>query len=241
VTTRMAVAKRASSLSIWTIAVVGSAVAAPKQQQQVAYAQQNTQMNYYTAPAPTERLAAGASVQHDGHSYANNATQATPNYYAPATHTSHAAQYNYYPVNTSAAQPQSSRKSLKSFFKNASAANHYQQQQPTTQNVSYQPASGTEAVGKASWYGSDFHGGKTANGERYNMESLTAAHRTLPFGSQVKVTCLDTGKECVVRINNRGPYIKGRILDLSKAAARQVGMLGRGVGRIKMQVLSYGG
>lgn len=250
-TTRMAVAKRASSLSIWTFALVGSAVAAPKQQQQQAYSQPVTQPNYYSAPAPTQRLAAGASVsashQNYGHAYQYQQAHSHQHHQqyqqyqqyqqAPASHA--AAQYNYYAVDTSAAQPTSSRKTLKSMFKNASAANGYHQQ-VSVQNASYARSSGTEAIGKASWYGKDFHGGKTASGERYNMESMTAAHRTLPFGSQVKVTCLDSGRECVVRINNRGPYIKGRILDLSKAAARQVGMIGKGVGRVKMQVLSYG-
>lgn len=99
---------------------------------------------------------------------------------------------------------------------------------------------GTSSLGQsgmASWYGSDFHGGKTANGERYDMYSMTAAHRTLPFGTLVKVTNECNGRECVVRINNRGPYLKGRILDLSKAAATQLGMVSRGVSKVRMQVL----
>lgn len=94
------------------------------------------------------------------------------------------------------------------------------------------------ATGKASWYGGDFHGGRTANGERYDMESMTAAHRSLPFGTKVKVTNLENGNECVVRINNRGPYRRGRMLDLSKAAARQLGILRRGICQVKMEVLS---
>lgn len=100
--------------------------------------------------------------------------------------------------------------------------------------------SGVEGLidfGKASWYGKDFHGGKTANGERYDMESMTAAHRTLPFGTKIRVTNLENGNECIVRINNRGPYLRGRILDLSKGAARQLGMVGRGIARVKMEVL----
>lgn len=95
-------------------------------------------------------------------------------------------------------------------------------------------------VGKASWYGGDFHGGRTANGERYDMESLTAAHRTLPFGTQIKVTNLENGQECVVRINNRGPFRQGRILDVSRAAARELGMIGRGIAKVQMQILSLG-
>ncbi|MGI8907308.1 MAG: septal ring lytic transglycosylase RlpA family protein [Candidatus Sumerlaeaceae bacterium] len=100
---------------------------------------------------------------------------------------------------------------------------------------SYSPAAVLRGV--ASWYGRDFHGGKTANGERYDMNSMTAAHRSLPFGTLVKVTNECNGRECVVRINNRGPYLKGRILDLSKAAASQLGMVSRGVSRVQMQVL----
>src|SRR3954451_13555805 len=73
--------------------------------------------------------------------------------------------------------------------------------------------------GVASWYGPGFHGKKTANGERFNTHALTAAHKTLPFGTQLRVTNDRTGKSVVVRINDRGPYAHGRVLDLSKAAA----------------------
>src|SRR4051812_16150970 len=68
--------------------------------------------------------------------------------------------------------------------------------------------------GLASWYGRAFHKRRTANGERYNMYALTAAHRTLPFGTKLRVKCVETGKEVVVRINDRGPFVDGRILDL---------------------------
>ncbi|MGL4397146.1 MAG: septal ring lytic transglycosylase RlpA family protein, partial [Hyphomicrobium sp.] len=80
--------------------------------------------------------------------------------------------------------------------------------------------------GMASWYGGKFHGRKTANGERYNQWSMTAAHKTLPFGTRVRVTNARTGNSVVVRINDRGPFIKGRIIDLSKAAANQLGING---------------
>lgn len=82
--------------------------------------------------------------------------------------------------------------------------------------------------GVASWYGPGFHGRLTANGERYDMNELTAAHRTLPFGTQVLVRNPRNGKEVVVRINDRGPYVAGRVIDLSKAAARAVGIDGIG-------------
>lgn len=80
--------------------------------------------------------------------------------------------------------------------------------------------------GIASWYGPGFHNRLTANGERYNMNALTAAHRTLPFGTMVLVKNTATGKTVTVRINDRGPYIKGRIIDLSRAAAKELGISG---------------
>lgn len=82
--------------------------------------------------------------------------------------------------------------------------------------------------GMASWYGPGFHGRLTANGERFDMNELTAAHKTLPFGTRVLVHNPRTGKEVVVRINDRGPFIKGRMLDLSKAAAKALGFKSRG-------------
>ena len=91
-------------------------------------------------------------------------------------------------------------------------------------------------VGEASWYGPDFHGRITANGERYNMLGLTAAHKTLPFNTLVKVTNLDTGKSAVIRINDRGPFAKGRILDLSYASARALGANHPGVIRVRIEV-----
>ena len=78
--------------------------------------------------------------------------------------------------------------------------------------------------GVASWYGPGFHGKKTANGERFNTNDLTAAHKTLPFGTKLRVTNERTGKSVVVRINDRGPYAHGRVIDLSKAAAEAVGL-----------------
>lgn len=92
-------------------------------------------------------------------------------------------------------------------------------------------------TGEASWYGPTFHGKTTANGERYNMLLLTAAHRTLPFGTLVKVTNLGNGKTATVRINDRGPFLKGRILDLSYAAARALGANAPGVIRVRLDVI----
>jgi rare lipoprotein A (peptidoglycan hydrolase) len=91
--------------------------------------------------------------------------------------------------------------------------------------------------GKASFYGGEFHGRRTANGEIYNQNSLTAAHRTLRMGTMVKVKNLRNGREVTVRINNRGPYIRSRIIDVSTQAARQLRMLGSGVIPVEIAVL----
>jgi rare lipoprotein A len=98
---------------------------------------------------------------------------------------------------------------------------------------------GSEA-GMASYYGDAHQGRRTANGERFDMHALTAAHRTLPFGTRVKVTNLDNGRSVVVRINDRGPYVKGRVIDLSKAAARELRFLDRGTTRVRLEVVSAG-
>lgn len=89
-----------------------------------------------------------------------------------------------------------------------------------------------EEEGLASWYGPGFHGRKTANGERFNQNEMTAAHRRLPMGSLVEVTNLDNGKSVTVRINDRGPYSGKRIIDLSKAAAQELDMLHHGVAEV---------
>jgi len=89
----------------------------------------------------------------------------------------------------------------------------------------------------ASWYGSDFDGKLTANGEVYNMYDMTAAHKTLPLGTKVKVTNTQNGKTAEVRINDRGPYVKGRIIDLSKAAAQTLGI--DGTAPVKLEVTHW--
>lgn len=95
--------------------------------------------------------------------------------------------------------------------------------------------------GMASWYGPGFHGNKTANGERYDMHKLTAAHRTLPLGSIAVVRSASTGKEVTVRINDRGPFAKGRVLDLSYAGARTLGIVGQGTDQIELRVIGFQG
>lgn len=91
-------------------------------------------------------------------------------------------------------------------------------------------------LGLASWYGPGFHGRLTANGERYDMNELTAAHKTLPFGTQVLVRNPRNGKQVVVRINDRGPFVAGRVIDLSKAAAQAVGI--DGVAAVELHLLA---
>lgn len=93
-------------------------------------------------------------------------------------------------------------------------------------------------VGLASYYGEKFHGKRTASGEIYNMYDMTAAHRTLPFGTYVMVTNLENGRSVVVRINDRGPFAKGRVIDLSYAAAKRLGILHKGVAKVRIDVLA---
>ncbi len=99
------------------------------------------------------------------------------------------------------------------------------------------PLRDREMEGVASWYGEDFHGKRTVSGEIYNMYDLTAAHRTLPLGSRVRVTNLGNGNKVVVRINDRGPFKKGRIIDLSYEAARRLDMIDEGTARVKLTLL----
>ncbi|HEF4778974.1 septal ring lytic transglycosylase RlpA family protein [Burkholderia multivorans] len=93
-------------------------------------------------------------------------------------------------------------------------------------------------TGRASWYGKGFHGRRTANGERFNMNAFTAAHRTLPLSSYIKVTNASNGKWVVVKVNDRGPFKRGRVLDLSYAAAKVIGLVHAGTGRVKIEGLS---
>ena len=91
--------------------------------------------------------------------------------------------------------------------------------------------------GFASFYATKFNGRRTASGEKFNNNAMTAAHKSLPFGSKVQVTNVRNGKSVVVRINDRGPYVRGRIIDLSKAAARKIGIGRTGTARVKLEVI----
>lgn len=92
-------------------------------------------------------------------------------------------------------------------------------------------------TGLASWYGRRFHGRRTASGEHYDMAALTAAHKTLPFGSRVRVTNLDNGRSVVVVINDRGPFVKRRVIDVSRAAAQELGFINHGLAKVRVDVL----
>jgi rare lipoprotein A len=94
-------------------------------------------------------------------------------------------------------------------------------------------------TGIASWYGKDFHGKKTSNGETYDMHAMTAAHKTLPLGVYVKVKNTDSGNETVVRVNDRGPFVKGRVIDLSYAAAIKLGVDVKGTAPVRIEALGY--
>jgi rare lipoprotein A len=102
--------------------------------------------------------------------------------------------------------------------------------------VGWAPPVGTTATGTASWYGPGFHGRRTANGERFDQEALTAAHRRWAFGTRVRVTLLSTGRSVVVTINDRIPR-KDRIIDVSKGAARALGLIGPGIGKVELEVV----
>jgi rare lipoprotein A len=104
----------------------------------------------------------------------------------------------------------------------------------------YQPLPHSEGFrqrGLASWYGRDFHGKKTSNGESYNMYAMTAAHKTLPLGTYVRVHNLENNRSIVVRINDRGPFVRGRIIDLSYTGAKDIGIVGPGTARVEVVAL----
>lgn len=97
---------------------------------------------------------------------------------------------------------------------------------------------GYDETGIASWYGADFHGKATANGETYDMNEVTAAHKTLPMPSLARVTNLENGRSLIVRVNDRGPFVAGRIIDLSRRSAQLLGLDGKGTGKVRVQILA---
>ncbi len=123
------------------------------------------------------------------------------------------------------------------------SAAHVAAQEALSVSMTVAPAHGMdqaaplESTGWASWYGWQFHGRRTASGEEYDMFALTAAHRTLPFDTRVRVSLIEGGSSIEVRINDRGPFAYDRIIDLSLGAARELGMLRSGVAQVRLQVL----
>jgi rare lipoprotein A len=113
----------------------------------------------------------------------------------------------------------------------------HKQVEPVTAAELAPPKPGTVEKGEASWYGHPYHGRRTASGERYDMHQLTAAHRTLPFDTWVVVTRRDNGRSVEVRVNDRGPFIRGRVIDLSFAAARRIGLDVDGVAPVSVEVV----
>ena len=115
----------------------------------------------------------------------------------------------------------------------AGCAHHYHYRFPP----SFAPPVGFVEEGVGSWYGPGYHGNRTSSGEVYDQEALTAAHATFVFGTRVKVTLLSTHRSIVVRINDRFPNHKGRVIDVSMAAARAIGLIGPGTGRVRVEVV----
>jgi peptidoglycan lytic transglycosylase len=111
------------------------------------------------------------------------------------------------------------------------------EQSPPIAKIPAPSQSAMMEIGLASWYGSRHHGKRTASGEVFNQDKFTAAHRTLPWGSKVKVTNLANGNSVEVRINDRGPFAKGRIIDVSRAAARALGIVGQGITTVRIEWL----
>lgn len=108
----------------------------------------------------------------------------------------------------------------------------------TVMGKTYYPirdGSGYSEEGVASWYGEDFHGNATSSGEIYNMHGMTAAHKILPFGTNLRVTNLDNNKSIVVRVNDRGPFVANRVIDLTRAGAEHIGMIGPGTARVRLE------
>lgn len=108
---------------------------------------------------------------------------------------------------------------------------------PVAPELQVQPKVMAIKTGQASWYGPGFYGGRTANGERFQPHTLTAAHPYLPFGTKVRVTNLWNGRTAVVRINDRGPFHGGRVIDLAHGAANALGLISSGVAKVKLEVL----
>jgi rare lipoprotein A len=118
-------------------------------------------------------------------------------------------------------------------------AHHTRANVPAQTSRNVKPARiGTTQVGIASWYGYPYNGRRTASGETYDMEQLTAAHRTLPFNTWLEVTNLSNGKRVDVKVNDRGPFVDGRVIDLSLHAAREIDIVRQGTAKVRLKVIA---
>lgn len=146
------------------------------------------------------------------------------------------------PTKSTAAKPSSTKSASKSTTaKSSSAKTTAAKTTPAKIEEKSEPAETTSTpkseTGEASYYASQHHGRKTASGEPYDEAKLTAAHRTLPFGTRVKVTNLDNGRSAIFRVNDRGPFIKGRIVDVSRRGAFELGFLQQGTCRVRVDIV----
>ena len=150
--------------------------------------------------------------------------------------------HTYRNYNNSRTKEYSAHKSYRSSTPDKKTYSHPTMRPYVIRGIRYHPtvvSVGDIFKGNASWYGPDFHGKSTSNGERYNMWGMTAAHKTLPMNTIVKVTNLRNGKTTVVRINDRGPFVATMIIDLSKAAASKINMIGHGTAPVKLEILGF--
>ncbi len=109
------------------------------------------------------------------------------------------------------------------------------------QEIKSYPKEGTTQIGIASWYGVEEHGLPTATGERFSKDAFTAAHKSLPMGTIVRVTNLENGRDVIVKVNDRGPFVEGRMIDLSYAAAKSIAMIRKGTANVKVEIISAPG
>ena len=150
--------------------------------------------------------------------------------------------YAYRDYNTNASRTYSANKQEYSRKTSPKNYSHPTMKPYVVRGIRYHPtvvSVGDRFEGNASWYGPKFHGRLTSNGEKYNMWGMTAAHKTLPMNTIVKVTNLRNGMSVVVRVNDRGPFVATRIIDLSKAAASKINMIGHGTAPVRLEILGF--
>lgn len=156
--------------------------------------------------------------------------------------TSYQGAYSHRPTKPSKKYPSENLDTTPSGLKKKNGENVATMRPYTVLGKEYYPtvvSVGDSFLGRASWYGSDFHGKSTSNGEAYDMYAMTAAHKTLPMNTVVRVVNLDNNQKTVVRINDRGPFVESRIIDLSYTAAKEIGLMGKGLANVRLEVLGF--